>query len=78
MEGLIYLAKTVIAAGSQNVRPVVDEGDGVHVVIVRVDSERKLEFHVQKCGRIVSKSALVSLRILIFLQKSRHNEHLFA
>ena len=60
---LIYLAKTVIAAGSQNVRPVVDEGDGVHVVIVRVDSERKLEFHVQKCGKIASKSAFVSLRI---------------
>ena len=74
----VYLAKAVITAGSQNVRPVVDEGDRVYVVVVRVDSKRKLEFHVQKCGRIASKSALLSLRISIFLQKCRHNEHLFA
>ena len=50
---LIYLAKTVIAAGSQNVRPVVDEGDGVHVVIVRVDSERKLEFMFKSVGELL-------------------------
>ena len=53
----MYLAKAVITAGSQNVRPVVDEGDRVYVVVVRVDSKMKLEFHVQKCGRIASKSA---------------------
>ena len=41
----MYLAKAVIAAGGQDVRPVVDERDCVHVVIVRVDSEKGLACH---------------------------------